>query len=48
MKRRRQYRRLPVWVARVHGTVHVKGKTYVHVTTKTGKPRTLRITREEA
>lgn len=37
--------KLPVWVAKIHEVVHVKGKTYANVTTRTGKPRTLRVKR---
>jgi hypothetical protein len=40
---KRRYRKLPIWVAQVHETVHVKGKVYLNVTTKTGKPRTIRV-----
>lgn len=42
-RRRAQYRTMPVWVSRVTEEVHVGGKRYMNVVTKTGKPRTLRM-----
>ena len=47
MSKRKSYHgdKLPVWVARIHEVVRVKGKTYLNVTTRTGKPRTLRVKR---
>lgn len=42
-KRKRQYRTMPVWVARITEHVYVNGKHYVNVITKGGKPRTLRM-----
>jgi hypothetical protein len=40
-RRRVQYRIIPVWVARITEEVHVNGKRYMNVVTKTGKPRTI-------
>ena len=40
---RPRYRVLPIWVATVHETVFIKGVRYLNVTTKTGKPRTIRM-----
>lgn len=40
---RRQYTKLPTWVARVTEHVYSNGRHYVNVVTKTGKPRTLRM-----
>jgi len=34
---------MPIWVARITEVVHVNGKRYANVVTKTGKPRTIRL-----
>lgn len=42
---KRAYRKLPVWVHKVHEVRHCNGKVFLQVTTKTGKPRTIRVKR---
>ena len=41
--RKRQFRTMPIWVARITEVVHVNGKVYANVITKGGKVRTLRM-----